>query len=148
MKYTLPSPYEELSHTADAAIRACGSSWAEALARAALATSQLLSGEAPLEESVEFELKARALHQPDLPVELCRAVLERFFLDQLLLSAIEITSLELGSEGARVCARGWFAKFDPERHSEGLDIKAITYSNTGFQQEEDGSFSATLVFDI
>lgn len=144
MRYALPSPFEELPHTADVGVRACGADRTEALARAALAVSQLQSGGGAVEPRNERRLIVRSAAADDLPVDLAREVLGRFYEERLLLAAIEIERLKAGL----LEARGWFGPFDPERHGEGLDIKAVTYARTGFQAGEGGRVFVSLIFDI
>lgn len=148
MRYSLPSPYDDLSHTADAGIRACGATVEEALARSALALSQLQAGGGAVEEAETHALDLIAPSEDELPVELARAVLDRWYADALLLAAIEIVSVDVNDAGAALRARGWFGPFDPDRHGEGLDVKAVTYARAGFQRVSDGSVCATLIFDI
>lgn len=144
MRYRLPSPFTELAHTADAGLEAEGADLAETLARAALGMSQLLAGGGSVESSEEWPLEARGEDRASLLVDFCRVVLQRYFLERLLLAELEIES----ATETEVRAHGRFGPFDPERHAEGMDIKAVTYGSAALEPVEGGGFRARLIFDI
>jgi SHS2 domain-containing protein len=144
MRYRLPSPYEELPHTADVGIRASGSTLNEVFARAALAMAQLQAGGGPVEPLIARPIEAHAEDRASLLVDFCRQVLARFFDERLLLGMIEVDSV--GATTAR--AVGWFAQFDPALHVEGADLKAVTYARSAVEPLPGGGFEATLIFDI
>lgn len=144
MRYEQPSPYEEISHTADAGIVATGQDPQEACARAVLAMAQLQAGGGPIGQEEERSLEASGEDWATLLVDFARQVLNRFYDERLLLGAVEIEQL---SEKA-LKARGWFGRFDPDRHAEGMDVKAVTYASAGLERMPDGRYAATLIFDI
>jgi SHS2 domain-containing protein len=76
-------------------------------------------------------------------VDLCRQVLRAFWLDRKILSAIEIEELS----DTALSARAWFGRFDPERHGEGTDIKAVTYAGAALQPS-DGGYVGSVIVDI
>jgi SHS2 domain-containing protein len=41
-----------------------------------------------------------------------------------------------------------FGRYDPERHAEGLDLKAVTRHEARFERGEDGVWRGQVVFDI
>lgn len=143
MRYGLPSPFEELPHTADVGVVARGQDLAETYARAALAMAQLQAGDGGVDPAHERPIEAQGEDRAALLVDLCRRVLQVFYLERGLLGALEIDEL---SE-TRLKARGWFGPFDPARHGEGMDIKAVTYARAAVVPR-DGGFEATLIFDI
>ena len=145
VRYAAPSPYMELSHTADVGIRAWGQELAEVYARAALAMAQLQAGGGAVEATGEEKVvEAGGEDPPSLLVDLCRKVLAAFFLERRLLAAIEIA--EISSTRLKACCR--FGAFDPERHGEGMDIKAVTYARAAVTPRPEGGYEATLIFDI
>ena len=143
MRYGLPSAFEELAHTADVGVRARGAVLAEAYARTALAMAQLQAGGGALEPLEERELQARGEDRASLLVDLCRQVLRVFWLERRLLAALEVTSLS----DTALTARAWLCPFDPERHGEGVDLKAVTYARAAMEAKE-GGYEGTLIFDI
>jgi SHS2 domain-containing protein len=143
MRYRLPSPFEEIEHTADVGIEVTGADPAEAYARAALAMSGLMAGGGEVEPVEERRLEAEGEDRAALLVDFCRQALDRFYVERLLLAEVEIDSV---SETA-IAARGWFGPFDPDRHAEGVDLKAVTYGGARFEPA-DGGWRARLIFDI
>ena len=143
MRLGLPSPFEELPHTADVGIRARGADLPEVLSRAVLAMAQLQAGGGAVGAAGEEVLQARGEDRASLLVDLARQVLQRFFLSRRLLAAIEITWV---SETA-LSARCWFGPFDPAAHGEGMDVKAVTYARAAVEPGPEG-LVATLLFDV
>ncbi len=144
MRWEQPSPFEELSHTADIGVIARGGSREEAYARAALGMALLQAGGGPLEALHRRPLAAAGEDRGELLVDLCRALLRFFWEERLLLCAIEID--ELGEQVLRGSA--WLCPFDPERHRDGMEIKAVTYFRAAVEREPSGLFRATVLFDI
>lgn len=143
MKFEAPSPYRELDHTADAAIEVEGATEEEVYARAALALGQLLAGGGPLTQAVERTLEPAGYDRISQLVGLCRDVLACFYDERLVLSAIEVRI------GPPFAATGWFARWDPQLHAEGTDVKAVTYGGARFEPRADGSgWLGRLIFDI
>lgn len=144
MRLALPSPYEELAHTADVGIRVTGASREEAMARAALAMAQLQAGGGPVDARVERPLRARGEDAAATLVDLCRQVLGVGYAERLLLGAIEVAA----ATDTEAWARGWFGPFDPVLHGEGTDIKAVTYARARLAETSPGTWEAVLVFDV
>ncbi len=143
MRYRQPSDYIELSHTADVGIEVAGQDLGELYARVALGMAQLMSGGGPVEPQQEQRLVAEGESRSALLVDLCRQVLDQFFVGRRLLAEIELDQL---SE-TRIEARGWFGPFDPDAHAEGVDIKAVTYGGAAVEPAGEG-WRARLIFDI
>lgn len=143
MKFEAPSPYRELEHTADAAIEVDGATEEELYARAALALGQMLAGGGPLTQDVERALEPAGYDRISQLVGLLRDVLAAFYDERLLLAAIEVRV------GPPFSATGWFTRWDPRRHGEGADVKAVTYGGARFEPRADGAgWTARLIFDI
>ncbi|HEY3445539.1 MAG TPA: archease [Myxococcales bacterium] len=143
MRYGLPSPFEEISHTADVGVRAKGKDLPETYARTALALAQLQAGGGAVEPEEERRLEAHGDDRVMLLVDFCRQALRVFWLDRRILSAVEIESLS----DTALSARAWFGRFDPERHGEGMDIKAVTYARAAVEPAE-GGFVGSVIVDI
>jgi SHS2 domain-containing protein len=141
MKFEAPSPYRELDHTADIAIEVEGTTEEEVYARAALALGQLLAGGGDMTQHVERTLEPAGHDRVSQLIALLRDVLALFYDERLILCAIE---LRLGPPFA---ATGWFTRWDPARHREGVDVKAVTYGGAHFAPAGDG-WVARLIFDI
>ncbi len=141
---TLPQPYEDLNHVADVGVRVRGRSAEEALARLALALGALLSGGAPLVPGEEERLAVSG--GPGLAgtaVALLRELLYRFATDRVMPAAVEVVRVDEAAAEVRVRWAPW----DPERHAEGMDVKAVTW-HLARLEHEDGEWIGQAVFDI
>ncbi len=147
MKIEAPITYRELDHTADAAIEVDGAVEEEVYARAALALGPMLSGGGPMTQEVERTLEPAGHDRVSQLVGLCRDVLAAFYDERLILCAIDVRL------GPPFAAAGWFTRWDPARHREGADVKAVTYGGATFEPVLDGEgrevgWRARLIFDI
>ena len=145
VRYALPQPYRDLDHTADAGVEVEGASADEALARLVLAEAALLAGGATVE--VEREERVRVAAQPTLEegaVALLRELLFLFSTDRVLAGACEVLTL---AAGAPTEVRIGFGRYDPQRHAEGIDLKAVTRHAARFE-EVGGRWRASVIFDV
>ncbi|HET8540141.1 MAG TPA: archease [Anaeromyxobacter sp.] len=144
MRLRLPQPYEDLAHTADVGVRVRGATREEALARLALALGALLAGggDAPPER----EERVAVAGGPGLAgtaVALLRELLYRFATERLIPSEVEVH--RAAEEGAEATVA--FARYDPVRHAEGADVKAVTWHAARLEPEA-GGWVAQAVLDI
>jgi SHS2 domain-containing protein len=146
MRLLPPQPYEDLGHTADLGVRVRGASAPEALARLAVVLGMLLAGGEPGAPEREERLAAHAPAGGDLAgaaVALLRELLFRFATERLLPCAVEIHRVD----GAGAEATVAFARYDPARHGEGADVKAVTWHAARLEPES-GGWVAQAVLDI
>lgn len=140
----LPQPYEDLDHTADVGVRVRGATAEEALGRLALALGALLSGGGPAAPAADERVAVTG--GPTLAgsaVALLRELLFRFATERRFPAAIEVHRADAAGAEATV----GFAAYDPERHGEGVDVKAVTWHEARLEPEGDG-FVAQVVLDI
>lgn len=140
----LPEPFEDLGHTADLGVRVRGESAEEALARLALALGTLLSGGGPVAE--EMEERVAVAGGPgliDSAMALLRELLFRFATRRTIPAAVQVLRLDEG--GAEALVRS--GPYDPERHAEGQDVKAVTWHLFRLEPEG-GRWVAQAVFDV
>jgi protein archease len=144
VRLRLPQPYEDLGHTADVGVRVRGATPEEALGRLALALGTLLSGGGPAPPGAD-----RRIAVPGGPgragtaVALLRELLFRFATERLLPAEIEVHRADEAGAEATVA----FARWDPERHAEGADVKAVTW-HAARLEPEGGGWIAQAVLDI
>ena len=141
MKIEAPITYRELDHTADVAIEVDGPTEEDVYARSALALGQMLAGGGPMTQQVERTLEPAGHDRVSQLVDLCRDVLAAFYDERLILCAIDVR------QGPPFAAKGWFTKWDPALHREGVDVKAVTYGGARFEPDGAG-WRAQLIFDI
>jgi SHS2 domain-containing protein len=144
VRYSVPQTFHDLAHTADVGLRVGGASAVEALGRLAMAFGTLLTGglaAAPIREE-----RLAVSGGPGLTgtaVALLRELLFRFAADRLVPVQIEVHRVDAAGAEATVA----FARYDPERHAEGTDVKAVTWHQARLEPEGDG-WVAQVVLDI
>jgi SHS2 domain-containing protein len=144
VRYALPQPFEDLGHTADVGVRVRGATAEEALARLALALGGLLTGGDAPAPVTEARLAVRG--GPDLAgtaVALLRELLFRFATERLVPAQVEVHRADAAGAEASV----GFARYHPERHVEGADVKAVTWHAARLEPEGDG-WVAQVILDV
>jgi SHS2 domain-containing protein len=120
-----------------------GASPEEALARLVLAFAALLTGGETIEGAREERLIARGETRADVAVELLRELLYRFATERLVPAACEPVQVDPSAAEVSI----GFGSYDPERHAEGLDLKAVTRHAARFEQVG-AEWHAQVLFDI
>lgn len=140
----LPQPFEDLGHTADVGVRVRGRTAEEALARLCLALGALLAGGGAVGQ--EDEERIAVAGGPGLSgaaVALLRELLFRFATRRAIPAAVEVLRLDEG--GAEALVRS--GRYDPERHGEGEDVKAVTWHRARLEREG-GEWVGEVIFDV
>jgi SHS2 domain-containing protein len=144
MRLALPQAYEDLEHTADVGVRVRGASAEEALARLVLAFGTLVTaGDAPRPEREERIAVEGGGGQAAVAVALLRELLFRLATERLVPAEVEVHRVDADGAEATVA----FARYDPERHAEGADVKAVTWHAARLEPEGEG-WVGQVVFDI
>jgi SHS2 domain-containing protein len=144
MRLSLPQPYEDLGHTADVGVRVRGDSAEEALARLALAFGTLVTGgDAPPPDREERVAVTADGGPAGAAVAFLRELLFRLATERLLPAEVEVH--RVGEDGAEATVA--FARYDPERHAEGADVKAVTWHAARLEREGAG-WVAQIVLDL
>lgn len=131
--------YEEVEHTADAAIRAYGRDLPELFANAAYGMFDLLADVEKLRPTMERKV---SLEAPDLETLLVDWLSELLYLREAhgeVYREFEISALS--PKELRAVIRGG-KRFVPR-----MDIKAVTYHDLKIEKREEG-YVATIVFDV
>ena len=143
-RLSLPSPYEELDHTADVGVVVRGDDPEQTLARLVLALSQLLSGGGLVREERELRVKVEPADRAAMAVDVLREVLFLFDSERILPASAETLRFDPGQGGEVVVGVG---PYDDAAHAEGLELKAVTLHEARFEREGAG-WLAQIVFDI
>ncbi len=144
MRYTLPQPYRDLSHTADLGVAVEGASAEEALSRLVLALGAVLAGSGVVEPVREETLTVPV--RGDLArgaIDLLRELLYRFATERMIPCACEVLRLDAEAIEARIGSGRW----DPVRHADGADVKAVTYHAARLERA-DGAWRGQALFDV
>jgi len=132
--------YEILEHKADLKIRVFGKTKEELFSNALLGMTESLKPDVKSDEEITRQIK---INSPDLPALLVDFLSEVLYLIQTNKEIYnnvkfkKITNTEIEAElfGQKV-----------ERFGE--DIKAVTYHQLDIHRKEDGTWEATVLFDI
>lgn len=143
MRYALPQPYEDLGHTADVGVAVRGASAEEALARLVLAFGALVAGGGDVPVEREERIAAGGGPLAHTAIAVLRELVYRFATERLVPAACEVVRLD--ERGADV--RVGFGRYDPARHAEGADVKAVTY-HAARLEPDGGGWRAQAVFDV
>ena len=135
--------YEFFDHTADIGIRARGSTLAELFQSFAQGLVELIVEESPLELREDQEVQLAASDVDSLLVAWLSELLYWFATDGFLPAAYELEDVTETSLRARV--RG--DRFDPARHVQGREVKAITRHLLQVTRTGDG-WEGQVIIDI
>jgi SHS2 domain-containing protein len=145
VRLALPQPFEDLDHTADVGVRVAGATAEETFGRLALAMGALLAGGGAVERerADRLAVTSEGGGRAGAAIALLRELLFRFATERRVPAAIEV--LRRDADGAEVVVES--GRWDPERHAEGLDLKAVTWHAARLEPSGSG-WIGQVVFDI
>jgi SHS2 domain-containing protein len=135
--------FEFLEHTADVYIRAYGKTMEEAYANSALAMFEVMTDTDKIAQTLQENLQVEAEDQYALLYNWLEALLIKFETEGMLYSKFEITDWKETEENFRFKAKVWGEKYDPEKHTQKVGVKAVTYHRMMIIRERE---SAVLEF--
>lgn len=144
LRFSRPQPFEELEHTADAAVRVAGGTAEEALGRLVLAFAELVSGGGEVVPTEALVVETQPSDRAAMAVDVLRELLYRFDSRGLIPNACEVLRFDpdLGT-AVRVELGPW----NERAHGEGLVLKAVTLHEARFEPSDTG-WVAQVVFDV
>jgi SHS2 domain-containing protein len=119
--------FEFLEHTADVYIAAHGATLAEAFENAALAMFEVMTDTEKVSPDVEDSVEVEAEDEYALLYSWLEALLVKFETKNMLYSKFKISSIDETFEGFRIKAAVWGEKFNAEKHTQKVGVKAVTY---------------------
>jgi len=119
--------FEFLEHTADVYIAAHGATLAEAFENAALAMFEVMTDTEKVNADVEDSVEVEAEDEYALLYSWLEALLVKFETKNMLYSKFKISSIDETAEGFRIKAAVWGEKFNAEKHTQKVGVKAVTY---------------------
>jgi SHS2 domain-containing protein len=119
--------FEFLEHTADVYIAAHGATLAEAFENAALAMFEVMTDTEKVSPDLEDSVEVEAEDEYALLYIWLEVLLVKFETKNMLYSKFKISNIDETSEGFRVRAVVWGEKFNAEKHTQKVGVKAITY---------------------
>ena len=135
-------PFEELEHTADVRIRVRAEGLEALFSEAARALSHIIFGGAARDRGVT--------HHFTLQGEVSESLLAEFLSELLFLldaEGIAFSSVEVEIGEMRLSAVVHGEPVDPERHSEGTEVKGISYSGLKIIKDGEG-YVVDILLDV
>jgi len=129
--------FEFLEHTADVYIRAHGKTMEEAYENAALAMFEVMTDTDKVAQAHEETVEVEAEDQYALLYNWLEALLVKFETENMLYSKFQITNWEETAENFKLKAKVWGEKFDAQKHSQKVAVKAVTYHRMVIIRERD-----------
>lgn len=143
----LKGKFEFLEHTADAYIAAHGTTLEEAYETAALAMFEVMTDTEKVSPNDEDSVEVEAEDQYALLYSWLEALLVKSETMNMLYSKFKISSLEEISDGFRMKAIVWGEKFNAEKHTQKVAVKAVTYHRMKIVKEID-KVTLEFILDI
>jgi len=139
--------FEFLEHTADVYIAAHGKDMEEAFENAALAMFEVMTDTAKVSAHEDDSVKVEAEDEYALLYSWLEALLVKFEVSGMLYSKFKISHLRETSEGFKLEATVWGEKFNAEKHSQKVAVKAVTYHRMEIIKELD-KVTLEFILDI
>jgi SHS2 domain-containing protein len=139
--------FEFLEHTADVFIAAHGKNLEEAFENAALAMFEVMTDTEKVSPEVEDSVEVEAEDEYALLYSWLEALLVKFETKNMFYSKFKIANLEEISDGFRIQATVWGEKFNAEKHTQKVAVKAVTYHRMEIIKEID-KVTLEFILDI
>ena len=124
---SLRKRFEFLEHTADVYVVAYGKTLEEAFENAASATFETMTDTKKVEPRVEDEIEVEGHDEKALLYNWLEELIVKFEITENLYSRFEISPIKTSPDGLKLKAKIWGEPFNPDKHSQKVGIKAITY---------------------
>lgn len=139
--------FEYLEHTADAYVASYGETLEEALENAGKALFNLMTDLDKVEPRLEDHVEAEGHDEEALLYSWLEELLIRFDTKGNLYSRFQVSKVEKTPSGLRLRAKIWGEPFSPERHPQGVGIKAVTYHRMEIVKKP-GAVTLKFILDI
>ena len=137
------SGYDFFDHTADIGIRARGATLAELFVQLARGLTELIAEDSRLQPGETRDIRLTAADSEALALVWLQELLYWFSIDRFLPAAFELD--EVTETSVRGSVRG--ERFDPSRHVQGREVKAITRHLLSVRREN-GEWRGEVIVDI
>jgi len=139
--------FEFLEHTADVYIASHGKTLVEAFENAALAMFEVMTDTDKVAQTEEDAVEVEAEDEYALLYSWLEALLVKFETKNRLYSRFHIASLDETDEGFRIKATAYGETFKPEKHTQKVAVKAVTYHRMVIIKEL-GKVTLEFILDI
>ncbi len=139
--------YEFLEHISDVQVRSWGPNLKEAFSQAALGLFDTITEIKNVEMKLSKSIKITSEDKESLLFDFLTELLYLFDTEDLVFSYIEVLKIkkETGNFSLEASLKGDI--YDPEKHSIGTEVKAITYSYMKIEELQE-KVVIEVIFDI
>ncbi|HEX9580670.1 MAG TPA: archease, partial [Gemmatimonadales bacterium] len=139
--------YRWLPHTADVRAYLEAATLRGVLEDATAVVRELLVGASAVTPAETRTIRVTGTDQAELLLAFLRALLEQYYLDRFVPAVAEVSEPTGGTDGPDVSATIRGESFDPSRHEQQPEVKAVT--RHGLKVERTGTgWTAEVVFDV
>lgn len=141
-----PVKYEYLDHPADVQIHAWGDDLTESFEQAAVAMYAYMTEIDTVDMELTEDIEATGHDMISLLYQFLDEFLYLFSAEPFFI-ARSVKILEFDKENFKIKARGYGETFDLDKHPQGTEVKAITFSNMQVHDNE-GQHEVYFIIDI
>eukprot|EP00172_Hildenbrandia_rubra_P001342 Plantae.Rhodophyta-Hildenbrandia_rubra.ctg18796.p1 GENE.Plantae.Rhodophyta-Hildenbrandia_rubra.ctg18796~~Plantae.Rhodophyta-Hildenbrandia_rubra.ctg18796.p1 ORF type:complete len:211 (-),score=50.67 Plantae.Rhodophyta-Hildenbrandia_rubra.ctg18796:279-911(-) len=138
--------YEYLDHTADVQIHSWGDTLEESFAQAAIGMFGYMTDLERIEMMKEVTVEAEGHDMESLVFNFLDECLYEFGGDGFIMKRVEVENVD--RKFWKVKAKAWGETFDRSKHTQGTEVKAITYSNLQVIENEEKDEKKAEIFVI
>ena len=139
--------FEFLEHTADVYIAAHGKTLEEGFENAALAMFEVMTDTEKVSSDIADSVEVEAEDEYALLYSWLETLIVNLETKNMLYSNFKISSLDETLEGFRIKATVWGEKFNAEKHTQKVAVKAVTYHRMEIIKEID-KVTLEFILDI
>lgn len=139
--------FKFLEHTADVFIEAYGNSVEEVYENAALALFEVMTDTSKIEQTLSEIVEVRATDNFELLYNWLEQFLIKFEVENKIYSKFKVEAIKKIDSELFLSAKIFGEPFDHEKHPSKVGVKAITYHDMNFK-ENNGLFKAKFLLDI
>lgn len=136
-----------LEHISDAYVAAYGRSLEEAFENAALAMFEVMTDTSKVRPKHKFEVEARGFDLYSLLYDWLENLLIVYNIHNVLLSKFKLYKIRKVNEEYIAKGEAYGEPFDPLRHEQRTEVKAVTYSLMEISKKN-REYEVKVVFDI
>jgi len=139
--------FKFLEHMSDAYVAAYGKTLEEAFENAALAMFEVMTDTSKVEPKERFKVEATGFDLYSLLYSWLEELLIIYGVNNVLLSRFKVHEIKRINEEYLVRGEAYGERFDPSKHEQRTEVKAVTYSLMEVLKKN-GEYEVRVVFDI
>lgn len=139
--------YKFLDHISDVQVRCWGVDLKEAFSQSALSLFDTITDIKEIEKKISRSFQISAEDKESLLFDFLSEFLYFFDTEDLIFSEIKVINIDEKNKQYVLNAEAKGEKFNPDKHSIGVEVKAITYSYMKIKEKKNKTM-IEVIFDI